>query len=71
MFDFSFTELALVGLVALIVLGPQRLANVAFKLGHHYRLWRYQYQKFRSQWLDELSQVDPNTATLKEKDDES
>lgn len=36
MFDFSFTELMVVMVVALIVIGPERLPKVARTLGH---LW--------------------------------
>ncbi len=34
MFDFSFSELALVAVVALVVLGPERLPKVARTAGH-------------------------------------
>ncbi|HEY7804301.1 MAG TPA: Sec-independent protein translocase protein TatB [Orrella sp.] len=34
MFDISFTELMLVGLVALVVIGPERLPKVAKTVGH-------------------------------------
>lgn len=34
MFDISFTELMLVGVIALIVIGPERLPKVARTLGH-------------------------------------
>jgi sec-independent protein translocase protein TatB len=36
MFDFSFSELMVVMVVALIVIGPERLPKVARTLGH---LW--------------------------------
>jgi sec-independent protein translocase protein TatB len=42
MFDISFGELALIGLVALVVLGPERLPKVARMAGHLLgRLQRY------------------------------
>lgn len=42
MFDISFTELMVVGVVALIVLGPERLPKVARTAGHLFgRLQRY------------------------------
>jgi len=42
MFDFSFSELLLVMVVALVVLGPERLPKVARTLGHLYgRAQRY------------------------------
>lgn len=34
MFDVSFTELVVIGVVALIVLGPERLPKVARTVGH-------------------------------------
>lgn len=42
MFDFSFSELLAIALVALIVIGPQRLPKVARTAGHFLgRLQRY------------------------------
>lgn len=42
MFDIGFSELVLIGLVALIVIGPQRLPSVARTVGHLLgRLQRY------------------------------
>lgn len=34
MFDISFTELMVIGVIALIVIGPERLPKVARTLGH-------------------------------------
>lgn len=34
MFDVSFTELLVIGVVALVVIGPERLPKVARTLGH-------------------------------------
>ncbi|WP_417252207.1 Sec-independent protein translocase protein TatB [Castellaniella sp.] len=34
MFDVSFSELMLIGVIALIVIGPERLPKVARTLGH-------------------------------------
>src|SRR5690554_4010677 len=34
MFDVSFTELMLIGVVALVVIGPERLPKVARTVGH-------------------------------------
>jgi len=34
MFDISFSELVVIGFVALIVIGPERLPKVARTLGH-------------------------------------
>ena len=42
MFDIGFTELMLIGVVALIVIGPERLPKVARTAGHLYgRMQRY------------------------------
>jgi sec-independent protein translocase protein TatB len=42
MFDFGFLELLVIGVVALIVIGPERLPKVARTAGHLYgRMQRY------------------------------
>jgi sec-independent protein translocase protein TatB len=42
MFDFGFSKLLLIAIVALVVIGPERLPRVARTLGHLYgRLQRY------------------------------
>ena len=42
MFDIGFSEIVVIGVVALIVIGPERLPKVARTLGHMYgRLQRY------------------------------
>jgi len=42
MFDFGFSEMMMVALVALIVIGPERLPRVARTMGHLFgRLQRY------------------------------
>ena len=42
MFDIGFSEILVVGFVALIVIGPERLPKVARTLGHMFgRLQRY------------------------------
>lgn len=42
MFDISFSELMLIGIVALVVLGPERLPRVARTVGHLFgRAQRY------------------------------
>lgn len=42
MFDIGFTELIVIGVVALIVIGPERLPKVARTVGHLYgRMQRY------------------------------
>src|SRR5881392_2100399 len=42
MFDIGFSEILVIGVVALIVIGPERLPKVARTLGHMFgRLQRY------------------------------
>src|SRR5262249_34785207 len=42
MFDFGFSKILILGIVALVVIGPERLPRVARTLGHLYgRLQRY------------------------------
>lgn len=42
MFDFGFSELLLIGVVALVVIGPERLPKVARTAGHLFgRMQRY------------------------------
>jgi len=42
MFDIGFSELVVIGVVALVVIGPERLPKVARTLGHLFgRLQRY------------------------------
>ncbi len=42
MFDIGFTELLMIGIVALVVIGPERLPKVARTAGHLYgRMQRY------------------------------
>src|SRR5204863_9320853 len=42
MFDIGFSELLVIGIVALIVIGPERLPKVARTLGHLFgRMQRY------------------------------
>lgn len=45
MFDFSFSELALIGAVALVVLGPERLPKVARTVGE----WAGKAQRYVTQ----------------------
>ena len=62
MFDIGFSELVVIGLVALIVIGPERLPRVARTLGHLAgRLQRYvadvKADINREVELDELRQM--------------
>lgn len=52
MFDFAFSEMLLAALVALVVLGPERLPKVARTLGR----WLGRLQQFVGNMKSELSQ---------------
>ncbi len=62
MFDIAFSELLLIAIVALIVIGPQRLPKVARTLGHLFgRMQRYvndvKADISREMELDELRKI--------------
>ena len=56
MFDFSFGELLVVGLVALVVLGPERLPKAARFTG----LW---VRRARAQWYSVKSELEHELAS--------
>lgn len=56
MFDFSFGEMLIVGLVALVVLGPERLPKAARFVG----LW---VRRARAQWYSVKSELEREMAT--------
>lgn len=56
MFDFSFGELMVVGLVALVVLGPERLPKAARFTG----LW---VRRARAQWYSVKSELEQELAS--------
>ncbi len=56
MFDFSFGELLLVALVALVVLGPERLPKAARFVG----LW---VRRARAQWYSVKSELEHELAS--------
>lgn len=62
MFDFGFSELLLIGIVALVVIGPERLPKVARTAGHLFgRMQRYvadvKADINREMQLDELKKM--------------
>ena len=68
MFDIGFSELVVIGLVALIVIGPERLPRVARTIGHLAgRLQRYvadvKADINREVELDELRKMRDSGAT--------
>lgn len=56
MFDFSFGEMLIVGLVALVVLGPERLPKAARFVG----LW---VRRARAQWYSVKSELERELAS--------
>lgn len=58
MFDIGFTELLLVGIVALIVLGPERLPRAARMAGLWMRKARASWYAMRSEFERELADED-------------
>jgi sec-independent protein translocase protein TatB len=58
MFDVSFSELALIAVVALLVLGPERLPRVARTAGALLRRARSSWQSVRSEIERELAAED-------------
>lgn len=58
MFDFSFGELALIAVVALLVLGPERLPGVARTAGALVRRLRNGWHGVRSEIERELAAED-------------
>jgi sec-independent protein translocase protein TatB len=68
MFDVGFSELIVIGLVALIVIGPERLPSVARTVGHLLgRLQRYvsdvKSDINREMQLDELKKLQAQVTT--------
>lgn len=62
MFDVGFSEMLLIAIVALVVIGPERLPNVARTMGHLFgRLQRYvndvKADIHREMEMEELSKV--------------
>jgi sec-independent protein translocase protein TatB len=55
MFDVSFVELLIIGVVALVVLGPERLPAAARTLGGFVRRARRSWQSVRSEFERELA----------------
>lgn len=58
MFDFSFGELGLIAIVALVVLGPERLPKVARTAGFFARKARASWQSMRQEIERELQADD-------------
>ena len=66
MFDFSFGELAVIGTVALVVLGPERLPRVARSVGE----WAGKAQRYVAQVKSDINR-EVELADLKKLQDEA
>ena len=60
MFDVGFWELAVIFVVGLLVLGPERLPKVAQQMGQWAGRARRMARMLTTQLQDELNAVDPN-----------
>ena len=69
MFDVGFSELLLIGLVALIVLGPERLPKAARMAGMWVRRARMQWQAVRSELENELADDEMRRSILRARED--
>lgn len=63
MINISFWELVLIFVVALIVLGPQRIPKIAYRLGRWLQYFRNQYYaisaEMKEQMQDEFEKKNP------------
>lgn len=58
MFDIAFSELVVIALVALIVIGPERLPKVARTLGLVIGRFQKMAQTFKDDWAREMPLVE-------------
>ncbi len=61
--SLSFTELAIIGMIALMVLGPRRLPEMARKIGKIMAEFRKTTNEFKETWEREAT-IDPETKNL-------
>ncbi len=69
MFDFSFAEMLIVGIVALLVIGPERLPSVARKAGTYVARMRRFVSNVRSD-VEREFRTDELQRMLKQQQDE-
>ena len=69
MFDIGFSELLLTALVALIVLGPERLPKAARLAGMWIRRARLQWQAVKNELENELAEEDMRRSILRARDE--
>jgi sec-independent protein translocase protein TatB len=70
MFDFGFSELVVVGVVALVVLGPTRLPGLVRKVGRWVGKARSMAREFRDQLENEVNIEELNRAVKRQVMDE-
>lgn len=58
MFDIDAGKLIIVGIVALIVIGPKELPRVMLQLGHAAAKMRRMAAEFRSQFMDVIREAE-------------
>jgi len=58
MFDIGFTEMAVIAVIALVVLGPERLPVVARKLGRIFAYSRRMFSKFQQEIMKEATDLE-------------
>ncbi len=63
MFDIGFAEMALIALIALLVLGPERLPLVARKLGAIMGKSRRMFNKFQQEFMRETNEIERQVQT--------
>ncbi|MGY4514696.1 Sec-independent protein translocase protein TatB [Lysobacter sp. HA18] len=69
MFDIGFSELLLTALVALIVLGPEKLPKAARMAGMWIRRARTQWQAVKNELENELADEDMRRSILRARDE--
>jgi len=58
MFDIGFTEMAVIAVIALVVLGPERLPVVARKVGKIFGYSRRMFAKFQQEIMQETRDIE-------------
>ena len=69
MFDIGFSELLVIALVALVVLGPERLPKAARMAGMWMRRARQQWQAVKSELENELADDDMRRSILRAREE--
>ena len=71
MFDVAFSEILFTVILAIILLGPDRLPEAGKQLGKLYRQWHSLKNNFQREWRDGFSyQTDDSDPTFQKKKSE-